>query len=123
MPFDGQQANWTTWSTKKKALLKLRKEWHPFEGYFGYETNQVKIKLPTWAEYYYIIQKNVLYRTEHLKIKAYEDNDQAYHYLLLSVNHHAFDIVTDAVTTANPDGIAELAWKNLFNRSASEYQF
>ena len=32
------------------------------------------------------------------------------------MNHQAFDIVSDAVTTDNPDGIAQLAWNNLFNR-------
>ena len=76
MPFDGQQSSWTQWSTKVKALLKLRKEWHPFEGFFGYDHTSTKINLPTQAEYNDLIKDLLFYFSEKIQeARAKKIND------------------------------------------------
>ena len=55
------------------------------------------------------------------QVKAREDNDNAYHDLILSnKNKIAFNIVEKAITTGLPDGGASLAWKRLSTKYDSK---
>ena len=55
------------------------------------------------------------------QVNAREDNNNAYHDLILSdENKIAFKIIDKAITTGLPDGDASLAWKRLSSKYDSK---
>ena len=106
IPFSGKESDWRMWSRKFLARARLREYKDILTG---------TEKAPAAGT---VIDENTDQGKKQKKNKI--ANEKAYNDLLLSCEDEVcFGAVDEAITTALPDGDANLAWKNLMARYES----
>ena len=115
--FSGKSAGWRVWNRKFMARANR----------IGYKKIlEGKSTIPSQTEYETAEAKDPKDRTNDDKMTSdnYRLNEKAYEDLLLSIDGEtktgkvAFNLVDNAVTTANPEGDSKIAWDRLINKYA-----
>ena len=115
--FSGKSAGWRVWNRKFMARANR----------IGYKKIlEGKSTIPSQTEYETAEAKDTKDRTNDDKMTSdnYRLNEKAYEDLLLSIDGEtktgkvAFNLVDNAVTTANPEGDSKIAWDRLINKYA-----